>query len=107
MDKLPEGGMGSVYRGRNPTTGEIVAVKVVPQHLLSNPVVLKRFEQEYNVARAIDHPNIVKALEFGREGDVRYLVMEYVDGESLGQKIERDGPLNEGEAIRIISLVAQ
>lgn len=106
VEKIAEGGMGTVYRGRHHLTGETVAVKVVPQHLLSNPVVLKRFEQEYNVARSIDHPNIVKALDFGREGDQRYLVMEYVDGESLGQKIERDGRMDETEAIRIISEVA-
>ena len=42
LEKIAEGGMGTVYRGRNQTTGEIVAVKVVPQHLLSNPVVLKQ-----------------------------------------------------------------
>jgi len=106
LAKIAEGGMGTVYRGRHRTTGAIVAVKVVPPHLLSNPVVLKRFEQEYNVTRSIDHPNIVKALDFGREGDTRYLVMECVDGESLGQKIERDGRMNEEEAIRIISQVA-
>jgi serine/threonine protein kinase len=106
VEKIAEGGMGTVYRGRNRSTGEIVAVKVVPQHLLSNPVVLRRFEQEYLVAKSIDHPNIVKALDFGREGETRYLVMEYVEGESLGQKIERDGRMSEAEAIRIISLVA-
>jgi serine/threonine protein kinase len=102
MEKIAEGGMGTVYRGKNRITGEIVAVKVVPPHLLTNPVVLKRFEQEYLVARAIDHPNIVKALDFGREGDSRYLVMEFIEGESLGQKIERDGKMTEDEAIRII-----
>lgn len=106
VEKIAEGGMGTVYRGRNRTTSEIVAVKVVPQHLLSDPVVLKRFEQEYLVAKSIDHPNIVKALDFGREGETRYLVMEYVEGESLGQKIERDGRMGEAEAIRIISQVA-
>jgi len=107
VEKIAEGGMGTVYRGRNRFNGEIVAIKVVPQHLLSNPVVLKRFEQEYSVARQITHPNIVKALDFGREGDVRFLVMEFVEGESLGQKIERDGRMEEAEAVRIISLVAQ
>jgi serine/threonine protein kinase len=107
VEKIAEGGMGTVYRGRHRFTGETVAVKVVPQHLLSNPVVLKRFEQEYNVARQISHPNIVKALEFGREGDVRFLVMEFVEGESLGQKIERDGKMQEHEAIRVIALVSQ
>ena len=85
VEKIAEGGMGTVYRGRNRATGEIVAVKVVPPHLLSNPVVVKRFEQEYTVARQIDHPNIVKALDFGQEGASRYLVMEFVDGASLGQ----------------------
>ncbi len=107
VEKIAEGGMGTVYRGRNRDTGETVAVKVVPPHLLSNPVVLKRFEQEYNVARSINHPNIVKALDFGREGDSRFLVMEYVAGESLGQKIEREGRLSESEAIKIITQVSQ
>ena len=79
LQKIAEGGMGTVYRGRNRFTNEIVAVKVVPPHLLSNAVVIKRFEQEYNVARSINHPNIVKALDFGREGDLRYLVMEFVE----------------------------
>ena len=91
VEKIAEGGMGTVYRGRNRFNGEIVAIKVVPQHMLANPVVLKRFEQEYSVARQITHPNIVKALDFGREGDAHFLVMEYVEGESLGQKIERNG----------------
>lgn len=107
LAKLAEGGMGTVYRGRNCLTGDIVAVKVVPPHLLNNPVVLKRFEQEYSVARAIDHPNIVKALDFGRQGDLRYLVMEFVDGESLGQKLEREGAMSEADAIRVISQVAR
>ena len=107
LDKIAEGGMGTVYRGKNRLTGAIVAIKVVPAHLLSNPVVLKRFEQEYHVARQIDHPNIVKALDFGREDETRYLVMEFVDGETLGQKIEREGALTEEDAIRIISQIAE
>ena len=107
VEKIAEGGMGTVYRGRNRATGEIVAVKVVPKHLLSNPVVLKRFEQEYNVARAIDHPNIVKGLDFGQEGSTHYLVMEFVEGESLGQKIERDGRMDEKDAIAIIAQIAE
>src|SRR5438876_7629585 len=106
VEKIAEGGMGTVFRGRNRLTGETVAVKVVPPHLLSNPVVLKRFEQEYNVASQIEHPNIVKALDFGQDGTSRYLVMEFVEGESLGQKIERDGKMEEADAIRIMRQVA-
>src|SRR5687767_6472230 len=98
LEKIAEGGMGTVYKGRNQVDGDIVAIKVVPKHLLSNQVFLKRFEQEYNAARALDHPNIVKALDFGRDGETPFLVMEYVQGESLGSRIERDGALTETEA---------
>lgn len=107
VEKIAEGGMGTVYRGRNRSTNEIVAVKVVPPHLLSNSVVLKRFELEYNVAKNIDHPNIVKALDFGRDGDARFLVMEFVEGESLGQKIEREGRMDEQDAVRVVIQIAE
>jgi serine/threonine protein kinase len=107
LDKIAEGGMGTVYRGRDNISGQIVAIKVVPKHLLSNQVFIKRFEQEYTAARALDHPNIVRALDFGREGDTPYLVMEFVDGESLGARIEREGALSEDEAIRIIGEAAE
>lgn len=109
--KIADGGMGTVYKGRHRLSGDFVAIKVVPAHLVANPVLRKRFEQEYSAARAIDHPNIVKAIEFGHvagpNGDMPYLVMEFVDGESVGQKLERIGRFEEGEAVRIISQVAQ
>jgi serine/threonine protein kinase len=107
VEKIAEGGMGTVYKGRQRETGEIVAIKVVSPHMASNPVLLKRFEQEYNAARQLDHPNIVKALAFGTNGSTPYLVMEFVDGETLGQKIERDGAMPERDAIRLIAQVAQ
>ncbi len=106
-DRIAEGGMGTVYKGRHRYTGEVVAIKVMPTHLLSNPIYLKRFEQEYTAARTLDHPNIVKALDFGRVDGKPYLVMEFVDGESLGQRIERVGKLSESEATSIITQVAQ
>jgi eukaryotic-like serine/threonine-protein kinase len=106
-DKIAEGGMGTVYKGRHRLTGETVAVKVMPKHLLNNPIYLKRFEQEYTAARTLDHPNIVRALDFGREAGTPYLVMEFVAGESLGQRLERDGRLPEDEAVEIVSQVAK
>jgi eukaryotic-like serine/threonine-protein kinase len=105
--KIAEGGMGTVYKGRRQLTGEIVAIKIVPPHLLTNPVFLKRFEQEYSATKEIDHPNIVRTIEFGREGNAPYLVMEYVEGESLGQRLERTPRFAEREAIQLISQVAQ
>lgn len=107
VEKIAEGGMGTVYKGRHRASGQLVAVKVVPPHLLSNSVFLKRFEKEYNAARALDHPNIVRAMDFGHEGSIPFLVMEYVEGETLGQRLEREGRLPEAEALRLISQVAQ
>ncbi len=107
LAKIAEGGMGTVYKGRNQVTGELVAIKVVPPHLLSNQVFLKRFEQEYTAARSLNHANVVKALDFGKQGSSPYLVMEYVEGESLGQRLDRVHHLSERDAIAIISQVAQ
>src|SRR5262249_51501104 len=100
-------GMGTVYKGRNRETGDIVAIKIVPPTAAKNPTLLKRFEREFTSARALDHPNIVKAIEFDGACATAFLVMEYVDGESPGKKIERDGKMDETEALRIIGEVSQ
>jgi serine/threonine protein kinase len=107
LEKIAEGGMGTIYRGRHQVTGQIVAIKIMPAHMAANPVLLKRFEQEFHAASRLDHPNIVRALDFDDSGAAPYLVMELVEGESLGQKLEREGRMSETEAIRIIAQVAQ
>jgi eukaryotic-like serine/threonine-protein kinase len=107
LEKIAEGGMGAIYKGRQRLTGQIVAVKIMPPHMANNPVLLKRFEQEFRAASRLDHPNIVRALDYGDNGTSPYLVMEFVEGESLGQKLERDGPMTEADAIRLIAQVAQ
>ncbi len=106
IHKIAEGGMGAVYKARHPGTGELVAIKVVPAETAKNPLLVKRFEQEFRAASLIDHPNVVKAIEYGG-GPSPFLVMEFVDGESLGQRVERDGPLPEAEAVRLISQVCE
>src|SRR5262249_12912837 len=107
VEKIAKGGMGAVYKGRHRYSGQIVAIKVVEPHMAGNQVLLKRFEQEYQAARQLKHPNIVKAIEFGDTGSTPFLVMEYVDGESLGKKIEREGKMPEREAVKLIAQVAQ
>jgi serine/threonine protein kinase len=107
LEKIAEGGMGTVYKARDREADCIVAVKIVPPHVAKNPVLMKRFEQEYNAARALDHPNVVRALDFGTIDNKPFLVMEFVDGESLGQRIERGGKIPEAEAVRIIGQIAQ
>jgi serine/threonine protein kinase len=107
VDKIAEGGMGAIYRAKHRTTGQLVAIKVMPSHMASNPVLLKRFEQEFRAASRLDHPNIVRALDYGEVSGSPYLVMELVEGESLGQKLEREGRMPEADAIRILAQVAQ
>lgn len=107
IEKIAEGGMGAIYRGRDRDTGQMVAIKVMPPHMAANPVLLKRFEQEFRAASRLDHPNIVRALDYNDSGSSPYLVMEFVEGESLGRKLDRDGRMAEAEAIRIIAQVAQ
>lgn len=107
LQKIADGGMGSVYRGRNQQSGEIVAIKIVPSHMANNEVLLKRFEQEFRTASKLDHPNIVRALDFGMESGSPYLVMEFVEGDTLGQRIDRQGRIPEKDAIKIIAHISQ
>src|SRR5262249_3990871 len=107
LEKVAEGGMGSVWRARHRETGQVVAIKIMPAHMASNATLLRRFEQEFRAASRLDHPNIVRALDYGDNGSTPYLVMEFVEGESLGQKIEREGRMPEAEAVRIIAQAAQ
>jgi serine/threonine protein kinase len=107
LAKIAEGGMGTVYKGRHRGSGQLVAIKIVPPSAARNPTLLKRFEREFTAARNLDHANIVKAIEFDGTCATPFLVMEFVDGESLGQRIERDGRLPEDESLRLITQVAQ
>lgn len=107
LAKVAEGGMGIVYRARSSRTGLVVAIKVMREKSRMNPVMLKRFEQEFRTASSVEHPNLVRALDFGDDQGVPYLVMEFVEGATLSSMVDRDGPILEAEAVRLIALVAQ
>jgi serine/threonine protein kinase len=107
VEKIAEGGMGTVYKGRHRGTGLVVAIKIVPPSAARNPVLLKRFEREFNAANGLEDPNIVKAIEFDGDCPTPFLVMEFVDGETVGQRIERDGRMPEDESIRLIGQVCK
>jgi serine/threonine protein kinase len=97
----------SVYKGLNPATGEQVAIKVASPLTASKPVLLKRFSQEFTMIKGLKHPHLIRALGFGNHDLVPYMVLEYVDGMSLGNRIEKEGALPEAEAVRIITQVAE
>jgi serine/threonine protein kinase len=84
----------------------VVAVKLASAQTAEEPVRRKRFEQEFHVTRNLDHPNLVRALRLGRDDGVPFLVLEFVDGPSLGERIESKGRLPEDEAVRVITAIA-
>jgi serine/threonine protein kinase len=106
-EKLGAGGMGTVYLGLDRDTGETVAVKVLGAKLKENPKLHYRMVQEFRSASKLDHPNIVRAIDLALDGSSAYLVMEYVEGDSLGGLIAKHGRLPEGQAVRIITQAAQ
>lgn len=107
VEKIAEGGMGAVYKGRHRDSQRIVAIKIIPAETARNPVLLKRFEQEFRAASLIDHPNVVKAIEYCGFGPTPFLVMEYVEGLSLGDKVDREGALPEEFAIHLIAQICE
>jgi serine/threonine-protein kinase len=99
------GGMGEVYKARDSRLDRLVAIKVLPPHVLDDPAVRARFEREARAASSLDHPNICVLHDVGREGAVEYLVMQYLDGETLARRLAR-GPLSIQEALRYAADIA-
>jgi serine/threonine protein kinase len=102
LAELGAGASGTVYKARERTSGQIVAVKVMPAELARNPMHRQRFEEEFRAASLLQHPNIVRALRYHDEETTPFLVMEYVEGESLGARLERWGRFDEAEAVQLI-----
>jgi tRNA A-37 threonylcarbamoyl transferase component Bud32 len=91
--ELGRGGMGVVYQARHRLMKRLVAIKVLNARLIDNPASLARFHQEVEAAAQLSHPNIVAAHDAEQAGELHLLVMEYVEGQSLAQVLERKGPL--------------
>jgi eukaryotic-like serine/threonine-protein kinase len=102
---LGAGGMGEVYRARDTRLGREVAIKVLPQHLSSQPEVRARFEREAKTVSGLNHPNICTLFDVGREGDTDYLVMELIEGDTLAERLKR-GPLSTGDLLRYGTQIA-
>jgi serine/threonine protein kinase len=103
LERVALGTTGVVYKGEEPGTGRLVAVKVLSESLTADPVLRMRFAQECQVAQRLNHPNLVRVLDYGLDGNKPYMVMEYVPGETLGQRLERVGRLAEAEAVDVIA----
>src|SRR5262244_319880 len=84
---LGAGGMGEVYKARDTRLERTVAIKVLPQRLSSSPEVRQRFEREAKTISQLSHPHICALYDVGREGETEYLVMEYLEGETLAERL--------------------
>src|SRR5689334_6308437 len=80
---LGAGGMGEVYRARDPRLGRDIAIKVLPQHVAATAEVRARFEREARAVSSLNHPNICTLHDVGHDDGLDYLVMELIDGETL------------------------
>ena len=92
VEQIGEGGMGRVYRAHDPRLGRDVAIKVLQRHLTSTPEARARFEREARTISQLGHPNICTLYDVGRDGGTLYLVMEFLSGRTLADRLE-DGPL--------------
>jgi len=102
---LGAGGMGEVYKATDTRLNRTVAIKVLPPHFSDNPEMKQRFDREAQTIAALNHPHICTLHDVGRQGDTDFLVMEYLEGETLASRIER-GPLPLGEALKVAIQVA-
>ena len=100
------GGMGEVYKARDPRLGRLVAVKVLPEHLARHADALSRFEREAKAVAALSHPNILGIHDFATHGESPYVVMELLEGESLRARLEQ-GPLPPQRAVEIAIQMAE
>jgi serine/threonine-protein kinase ULK/ATG1 len=98
---LGRGSFGTVYKGRNTESEEVVALKVVPQG--SGSVV----EKEVSIMKRFNHENIVKLFDVLDTVNNKYIVSEFCDGPDLRQYLQQTGPLNEGDALKVLEDIVQ
>jgi Tol biopolymer transport system component/tRNA A-37 threonylcarbamoyl transferase component Bud32 len=97
---LGAGGMGEVYKARDTRLDRTVAIKVLPEHVSSEPELKARFEREAKALSSFQHPHICTLYDIGQQDGADYLVMEYLEGETLATRLER-GPLPTEQVLRI------
>ncbi len=104
--KIGSGAMATVFEARQLSLDRLVAIKVLPKKLSTNANFIERFYKEGRAAAQLNHPNIVGAYDVGKAGDHHYFVMEYVDGETLYDRIVKDRRIDENKANDIVVEVA-
>jgi serine/threonine protein kinase len=101
IDRIGIGGMGEVYLATHKTLGGKWAIKVLAEELARDPLIVERFVREAQIEANLQHPNIVKVFDISTRGDFQFLVMPYVEGENLDERIKRLSVLSPVEAVTI------
>lgn len=107
VEKVGEGGMAVVYRGKDTVLGRKIAVKILRDQYASDNEFVDRFRLEAQTAASLAHPNVVNTYDVGTDEGVHYIVMELVDGENLKERIRREGRLGAAEAVSIGTQIAR
>ena len=106
IEKIGEGGMAIVYKGKHRFLNRYVAIKILRPEFIKDEKFIENFRKESQAAAGLSHPNIVNVYDVGEEGNIHFIVMELIDGKSLSQVIEEEGRLDYKEAISITKQVA-
>src|SRR5260370_8507539 len=106
LERIGAGGMGSVFLCEHKFMRRRAAVKILPASQSNDPSALERFYREARAVAALDHPNIVRAYDIDQDDNLHFLVMEYVDGSSLQEVIQRAGALSPIRSAHYISQAA-
>ncbi len=106
LELIGRGGMGAVYKARQPDLDRLVALKILAKKAGSDPGFAERFTREAQAQARLSHPHIVGVHDFGHVGDLSYFIMEYVDGPNLRQ-VEQSGQLSPKEALAIIPQICE
>ena len=102
---LGAGGMGEVYKARDTRLDRTVAIKVLPEHVASDPDLKQRFEREAKTISSLNHPHICTLHDIGSQDGIDFLVMEYLEGDTLAQRLEK-GALPLEQALRVAIEIA-
>jgi serine/threonine protein kinase len=107
LDKIGEGGMAIVYKAYQKNLERIVALKVIKESFASNEDFLKKFIREAKAMAGISHPNVIRVYDYGQDGDLYFIVMEYLDGDTLDKIIKSDNRLSVDQILEYLSPIAE
>ena len=107
LEKIGDGGMAVVYKGKDKLLNRFIAVKILRPEFTKDATFVENFKRESQAAAGLSHPNIVGVYDVGREGNINYIVMELIEGDTLNKIIEREAPMDYRKVIDISKQVAQ